>query len=184
MSTESLRGRLLVAAPPLVDPNFDRTVVLVLEHGPDGALGIVLNRPTGTDLGEVLPEWRALASEPAVVFTGGPVAGDAVIALARGQLGRVESFVEVVAGIGTIDLGLDPLDLGAPLASLRVFVGYAGWAPGQLEGELEQGAWFVVPFDHDDPFVADPETMWRAVLRRQHGRLSVFANYPDDLTAN
>ena len=79
----SLRGRLLVATPPLVDPNFDRTVVLMLEHGDDGALGIVLNRPSETVLDDVLPEWYAFASLPAVLFAGGPVAPDAVIALAR-----------------------------------------------------------------------------------------------------
>jgi len=180
----TLRGRLLVAAPPLVDPNFDRTVVLLLEHGDEGALGLVLNRPSDTDLDDVLPEWRVLASDPAVVFTGGPVAPDAVIALARAEIARAEGFVEVVGDLGTVDLARDPLDLGAPLEAMRVFVGYAGWAPDQLERELDAGAWFVVDLDRGDPFSATPERLWRLVLRRQRGHLSVFASYPDDPASN
>jgi putative transcriptional regulator len=175
MQGQSLRGRLLIATPPLVDPNFDRTVVLMLEHGDDGALGLVLNRPSETALDDVFPEWHAFASEPAVVFVGGPVSPDAVIALARGNPQQLESFVPVLGDIGTIDLAQDPLDLGGPLESLRVFVGYAGWAPGQLESELSEGGWFVVDLARDDPFVTAPEHLWRDVLRRQRGRLAVFA---------
>ncbi len=186
---ESLRGRLLVAAPPLVDPNFDRTVVLVLEHGDDGALGIVLNRPSETAIDDVFPEWRGVTSLPEVVFAGGPVATDAVIALARRRhadfaRAEVESFVRIVGDLGTVDLADDPLRIGAALESLRVFGGYAGWAPGQLEGELEQGAWFVVDLDPNDPFVDAPGTLWRDVLRRQRGRLALFSNYPEDATVN
>jgi len=180
----SLRGRLLVAAPPLVDPNFDRTVVLLLEHGDEGGLGLVLNRRSETPLDDVFPEWRELASSPAVVFAGGPVSNDAVIALARRRFGDIEGFVEVVDGLGTIDLADDPLDIGASLASLRVFAGYAGWAPGQLEAELAQGAWFVVTMHPDDPFAEKPERLCRDVLRRQRGRLALFSNYPEDATVN
>ena len=179
-----MRGRLLVAAPPLVDPNFDRTVVLMLEHGDEGALGIVLNRPSPTELDDVLPEWRPLASDPTVVFTGGPVSTDALIALARADTSRIDGGVQVLADLGTIDLARDPLDLGAPLDALRVFVGYAGWSPGQLEAEIVAGGWFVVDMERADPFVATPERLWRDVLRRQRGRISVFANYPDDVTTN
>ena len=179
-----MRGRLLVAAPPLVDPNFDRTVVLVLEHSDDGALGIVLNRPSATELDDVLPEWRPLASSPTVVFAGGPVSTDAVIALAQADTSRIDGGVQVLADLGTIDLASDPLDSGVPLDELRVFVGYAGWSPGQLEAEIAASAWFVVDLARGDPFVAAPERLWRDVLRRQRGRVAVFANYPDDVTAN
>jgi putative transcriptional regulator len=180
----TLRGRLLVATPPLVDPNFDRTVVLVLEHGDDGALGIVLNRPSDTELDDVLPDWRVLASSPAVVFTGGPVAPDAVIALGRAARDAIEGWVPIIDDLGTIDLGRDPLDLGIPLDELRVFVGYAGWAPGQLEGELDAHAWFVVDLGRNDPFAPAPERLWRDVLKRQRGHPAMFAQYPDDITAN
>jgi len=180
----SLRGRLLVATPPLVDPNFDRTVVLVLEHGPeDGAIGIVLNRPTGIDLDDALPDWVRLASEPAVVFGGGPVAPDAVIALARADgTDPFDGWVQVLDDLGTVDVGRDPAAL--KLEELRVFTGYAGWGPGQLEGEIEKGAWFVVRATPADAFAPDPDDLWRAVLRRQRGRLAMFAHCPEDASVN
>jgi putative transcriptional regulator len=179
-----LRGRLLVAAPPLVDPNFDRTVVLMLEHGHDGALGLILNRPSETPLDDVFPEWQPMASTPATVFTGGPVSPDAVIALGRGRGTTRAGWLGIDGELGTVDLGLHPLDLGIALHALRVFHGYAGWAPGQLEGELEQGAWFVLDSEPDDPFAPDPETLWRAVLRRQRSRIAMFAHFPDDPSTN
>jgi len=180
----SHRGRLLVAAPPLVDPNFDRTVVLMLEHGDDGGLGVVLNRRSETTIDDVFPEWHELVSPPGVVFAGGPVSTDAVIALARRRDVGLEGFVQVLGYLGTIDLADDPLRIGASLAALRVFAGYAGWTPGQLEAELAQGAWFVVEMERGDPFVAAPERLWRDVLRRQRGRLALFSTYPEDATVN
>ncbi len=189
MPTGSLRGRLLVATPPLVDPNFDRTVVLMLEHGEEGALGIVLNRPTDTSLDDVLPEWRVVASPPEVVFAGGPVSPDAVIAIARrrdrdGAAEEGDGWVPIFDDLGTVDLGRDPLDVGIAIDELRVFVGYAGWGPGQLEGELEQHAWFVVDLARADPFAVAPGRLWQHVLRRQRGRLAMFAHFPDDITVN
>ncbi len=124
------------------------------------------------------------AAAPTVVFTGGPVSPDAVIALGRGVPDAVEGWVPIIGDLGTVDLGRDPLDLGVPLDDLRVFVGYAGWAPGQLEGELDANAWFVVDLERDDPFVPAPERLWREVLKRQRGHPAMFAQYPDDVTAN
>ena len=181
---ETLRGQLLVATPPLVDPNFDRSVVLLLEHGEEGALGIILNRPTDASLVAVMPEWHRHASAPGVVFSGGPVAPEAVIALARGGYDAAPGWVSVLGGIGTVDVGLDPSDLEFELSELRVFVGYAGWGPGQLEAELDQEAWFVVATTPNDPFATDPEHLWRDVLRRQRGRIALFANHPVDPTLN
>lgn len=182
----SLRGRLLVATPPLVDPNFDRTVVLMLEHGDTGALGIVLNRPSEAALDDVLPEWRLFASPPEVVFAGGPVQPDAVIALARAEENHDDAagWVPILDDLGTIDLGVDPLDLAIPIERLRVFVGYAGWSAGQLEAELDQQAWFVVDLEPDDPFAPAPADLWQQVVRRQRGRVAMFAHYPEDATAN
>ena len=182
----SLRGQLLVAAPPLVDPNFDRTVVLVLEHGDDGGLGLVINRRSDTTLDDVFPEWRDLVAAPGVVFAGGPVATDAVIALARRRPGEHDDdkFVALFDDLGTVDLAEEPLDVGSSLTALRVFAGYAGWAPGQLEAEIDQGAWFVVTLQPGDPFAGIPERLWRDVLRRQRGEVALFANYPEDATVN
>lgn len=179
-----MRGRLLVAAPPLVDPNFDRTVVLMLEHGESGALGIVLNRPSDTTLSDVFPEWCDLVSPPGVAFAGGPVATDAVIALARRGAAPIDGFTEILDDLGTINLADDPVGIGDSVAALRVFAGYAGWAPHQLESEVEQGAWFDVALQPDDPFASMPERLWRDVLRRQRGRLSVFSTFPEDASIN
>jgi putative transcriptional regulator len=173
---------LLVATPPLVDPNFDRTVILLLEHGDDGSLGLVLNRPSATRLDEVLPEFDLPADEPAVVFVGGPVSPDAVIALARGS-GDAEGWIPLLGDLGTVDIGRTATAHHGLLA-LRVFVGYAGWEPQQLEAEFEQGAWFVVDAEPSDPFVAEPADLWRTVLRRQRGRVAIFAACPEDPSVN
>jgi putative transcriptional regulator len=181
----SLKGRLLVATPALGDPNFDRSVVLVLEHGDDGAVGVVLNRPTATELAEPLPGWHRLAAEPPVVFVGGPVSPDAAICLARSWPDEaVDAYEPLVGSLGTVDLSIDPDEVASALQAVRVFVGYAGWAGGQLEGEIAAGAWFVVDATPDDALSAEPERLWRAVLRRQRGRLAMFANFPSNPIMN
>ena len=189
------RGCLLVANPLLPDANFDRTVVLLLAHDPDGALGVVLNRPSPTGLDEVLPEWETLATSPPVVFVGGPVNQQAVICVARmqpgagrrlpaGGAGAEEGWSPVAGDLGTLDLDLDPDAVAGGLQDARMFAGYAGWGPGQLEAELEAEAWWVVDADPEDPFAAEPERLWTHVLRRQRGSLQLVSSYPDDPTAN
>jgi putative transcriptional regulator len=184
----SLRGRLLVATPPLVDPNFQRTVVLMLEHGADGSLGLVLNRPSTTGLDDALPAWSDLASRPAMVFIGGPVSPDAVIALGHRPSGAADDgddgWIPLVADLGTIDVGRDPSDVAAGIDEVRVFLGYAGWAPNQLENELRQGSWFVVEADPADAFATDPTSLWSDVLRRQRSRVAMFAMCPPDPSVN
>lgn len=186
-------GRLLVANPLLPDPNFDRTVVLLLATSEDGALGLVLNRPSHMDVGEPLPQWEHLAAEPAVLFLGGPVQHQAVICLARnvsatgvataadGQLGDgEEEWKEVAPGVGTIDLDQDPGDVVGRVRQVRMFAGYAGWGAGQLESELEAGAWWVVDAEPGDAFTLDPGQLWTQVLRRQPFPLAYVSYYPDD----
>lgn len=177
----SVRGRLLVATPDLRDPNFSRTVVLMLEHGDDGALGVVLNRPIELSVADVLPDWADLSSAPACLFVGGPVAPTAVIGLGRGE-GPV--FQPLFDGLGTLDLDLDPDLYASTMAGLRVFVGYSGWAPGQLEQELAAGGWLTLDLAAEDPFSADPSQLWQTVLRRQGGRVAMFATAPEDPSTN
>ena len=183
--TDSLAGRLLVAAPSLRDPNFERTVVLLVEHAAEGALGVVLNRPSETDLAAALPHWEAVAAEPSVVFVGGPVAPTAAIGLGTASAtDEVEGWRPLFGGIGSIDLEHDPDDLGVSVRDVRVFAGYAGWSPSQLEEEVGSGAWYVVDALPDDARCREPDDLWSAVLHRQGGRLALVANFPPDPTMN
>ena len=186
MSHKSLRGRLLVAEPALQDPNFARTVVLVLEHNDDGAIGVVLNRPSEFDLGGALPNWAHLATPPAVVFVGGPVVeeGTAIcLARSRGPV-AAEVFKPVLEGVGTIDVNRAAAEAGSSIEEVRLYAGYAGWSGGQLEGEIEAGGWFVVDARPIDGFTTQPERLWKAVLGRQRGQLAWFVNFPPDVAMN
>lgn len=188
-----LTGRLLVATPELGEGPFERSVVLVLDHDENGALGVVINRPTPVDVSEVLPAWQPLTSEPGVLFQGGPVALDSALGLALLPAGAPAEeeplgWRRVVGRLGLVDLDTPPEVLAAELSRLRIFAGYAGWAGGQLEDELSEGAWFVVPAVGDgafaDAFTSDPDTLWRAVLRRQGGDLAMVSTYLADPSLN
>jgi putative transcriptional regulator len=179
---DSTARRLLVSVPTLHDPNFFRTVVFVIEHTDEGALGIVLNQPTGTRIDTVLESWAPYTVAPAVAFLGGPVQQhDALIGLASARdvdPGDGDAWQPLLGRIGTVDLGRDPHDARAELEAVRIFAGYSGWAPSQLEDEIDAGGWFVVDARPDDLLTPDPGGLWRAVLRRQGGDLAVSANYP------
>jgi putative transcriptional regulator len=191
MGPDPKTGRLLVATPLLADPNFRRAVVLIVEHEvPEGTLGVVLNRPTTIPVGRVLEQWTELATDPSVLFMGGPVAQNSAIALAmvpgkEEPLGwRALDGAPALARLGLLDLDAPPRLLAPAIQSLRVYAGYAGWSPGQLEAEIDQGAWFVLPAEPGDVFAAEPERLWHAVLRRQQGELAFLATYPDDPSLN
>ncbi|MGW0608263.1 YqgE/AlgH family protein [Streptomyces sp. NPDC002644] len=181
----SLTGRLLVATPALSDPNFDRAVVLLLDHDGDGSLGVVLNRPTPVGVADVLDGWADHTGEPAVVFQGGPVSPASAlgVAVVPGDDGPA-GWRRVHGAIGLVDLESPPGPLGAALGSLRIFAGYAGWGAGQLEDELTEGAWYVVESEPGDVSSPTPERLWRDVLRRQRGELAMLATYPDDPSLN
>lgn len=184
-------GQLVVATPELLDPNFARTVVLLLQvDEDDGALGLVLNRPTGTDVEEVLPGWAALSATPQVVFTGGPVQPTAAICLGRGRPGGplVAAFAELEGmpggSVGTVDLEVSPEALHATVNEVRLFAGYSGWSPGQLEAEVDEGAWWVLDALPVDAFDGRPEGLWQRVLLRQGPPLAFAASYPADPSLN
>ena len=181
----SLTGRLLVATPALADPNFDHAVVLLLDHDEEGSLGVVLNRPTPVDVGDILESWGGLAGDPGVVFQGGPVSLDSALGLAviPGDEGPI-GWRRVHGAIGLVDLETPPELLARALGSLRIFAGYAGWGPGQLQNELTEGAWYVVESEPGDVSSPAPERLWREVLRRQRNELAMVATYPDDPSLN
>ena len=179
---ESYKGRLLVASPTLRQSDFHRTVILVLEHDEPGAVGVVLNRPSETDLLQPLPAWWDRAAPPSVVFVGGPMKQTAAICLglARAEvdhLATAAGWQPVLDNLGVVDLNLTPEEV--PVERLRVFAGYAGWDSGQLEEEVEAGAWFVVDGTPWDAVDSTPETLWRMVLRRQRQpELAMVSTYP------
>lgn len=186
-SAVQTKGRLLLATPPLEDPNFDRTVIYVLEHHDEGAIGVVLNRPTIESLDEPLDRWLDLQMAPSSVFDGGPVETSALIALASAKQAMTEAseHLSPIAGeIVSADLSADPALVAAEVTGVRVFRGYAGWGAGQLDGEIMAGAWIVLDAEPGDVFSDDPEALWHDVLRRQPGRLSWLALAPDDLSLN
>lgn len=177
------RGSLLVATPRLLDPNFARTVILLLEHGPEGALGLVLNRPSDVEVDRLVDRWSSLAAEPARVFVGGPVgAGSTAIGLARTAVADPEA-PPLVGTVAVVDLGRGPEEVPG-VEQVRIYSGYAGWGPGQLEVELDEGSWLVLGAAPEDPLSAEPEALWRAVLRRQGGTVAWLANHPLDPSWN
>lgn len=181
-----IAGQLLVAAPDLADPNFERTVVFLLDHDGSGSLGVVLNRPTALPVAAVLTDWSGHASAPDVVFSGGPVGADGALALAvfdavPAALGASpRGWRPVIGSIGLLDLDLEPATIGADLRGLRIFAGYAGWGSGQLDSELSQGSWVVVDSLATDAFSVRPERLYGDVLRRQPGELRFLATRPAD----
>ena len=182
MRVSSLKGHLLVAGPALVDPNFRRSVVLVGEHGDEGALGVILNRASESTVDEALPELTALVDGDAAVHVGGPVQPSAIVVLAEFvEPERAETLV--LGDIGFLPSEIDPDELGE-LRRARVFAGYAGWGPGQLDDELSEGSWIVEPAEPEDVFTAEPDELWSEVLRRKGGPFGVLALMPPDPSLN
>lgn len=172
----SLAGRLLVASTNILEPIFFRTVILVLEHNADGAFGLVLNQPSIESVADHLPEWAASVADPGLIHIGGPVESDVGLCLAPGNVGAASSL----PGVSLLDLR------GVPepgLSGVRIYSGYSGWGPDQLEAELREGTWYLVDAAPDDPF-ATPDGLWGAVLRRQPGHLAMVANFPEDPSLN
>jgi putative transcriptional regulator len=180
---DSLRGQLLVAGPTLQDPNFHRTVVLICEHTEEGALGLIVNRPTPVEAGEAVPELVSLIGDGARLWSGGPVQPASVVVLAD-FIEPPDDVLMVLEGVGLVLQGADLTDLDLGERGARAFLGYAGWGPDQLEGELERDDWIVVPAVPDDAFGPDADALWAAVLARQGGEYALLATMPPDPSLN
>ena len=180
---ESLRGQLLLAHPGLLESNFRRTVVLVVEHGEDGAMGLVLNRPTLVPVVKAAPELEPLVDPLERVHVGGPVAPNDVIVLAEFD-DPGEAALIVTGDLGVLGGDADRAIEAGAVRRARVFAGHAGWAPGQLEGELEADGWIVEPPEPDEDLADESETLWSAVLERKGGRYALLARMPLDPSMN
>jgi putative transcriptional regulator len=178
--------RLLIAAPALSDPEFFRTVVFLIEHDDTGTVGVVINRPSHAPVGQILPDWQDVMSEPSVVFNGGPVQRDGALGLGRlsGTRDAGTGLRAVSGGLALVDLDADPGEVAVAAASLRIYAGHAGWGAGQLQDEIGVGSWFVVAGGLDDVFSPRPGSLWRSVLRRQPAPLSLLSTFPVDAGLN
>jgi putative transcriptional regulator len=186
-----LVGKLLVSPPWMKDPNFDRTVVLLLAHTEDGAFGIVLNRESDLRADEVADRWEHLVSRPALVFRGGPCEVQHVIALGDtdsaavnvGETTEVPDWTILFNRVGTVDLSRSPIDFFG-VSRVRLFAGYSGWGPMQLEAEIDSESWYVLDSDADDIFIDAPDELWGQVLRRNGRDLAAVSMYPPDPSLN
>jgi putative transcriptional regulator len=179
---DTLRGKLLIASPALADPNFARAVVLITEHGEEGAMGVVLNRPSETEVLEVAPELGEFV-EPGPVFIGGPVQPQALVVLAEFADPSAAAWI-VAADVGFVGADADRDELERAIRRGRVYAGYSGWGEGQLEGELEEEAWIVEAPLPAELFPEDPRALWGDVLARKGGQYALIARMPDDPSVN
>jgi putative transcriptional regulator len=180
---DSARGKLLIAGPSLLDPNFWRTVVLVIEHTEEGALGVVLNRPSETTVGEAVPQLEELVELAEQLFIGGPVQPSAVIVLGEFE-DPTDAALLAFAEVGVLGTGSSPEESSVGLRSGRAFVGHAGWGPGQLDGEIERGDWILEPAVLQDAFTAEASELWSEVLTRKGGNYALLARMPPDPSVN
>ena len=179
---DSLRGHLLVASPALSDPNFCRTVVLVTEHSEEGAAGLVLNRPSLVEVAAAVPDLEALVEDSEQVWVGGPVQPEAVLVLGE-FFDPDDAAVPLFESLGFPSLD-EPEEIVPATTRRRVFAGYAGWDAGQLEEEIANEDWILEPALADDAFTAEPDDLWRAVLRRKGGIYELVARMPEDPSLN
>lgn len=174
------RGSLLVASPAMTDADFAFAVIFMLEHNDEGALGVVLTRPSELPVAELFDQWAPHCAAPAVVHRGGPVSPSSVISLgvASGAASPA-AFNPINGGIGTIDLDAEPSDISG-LQGIRAFGGYAGWSSGQLEAELHDEAWLVCIAHDRDILHPNPAQLWWEVVGRQSGPTSLLQHYPEE----
>jgi putative transcriptional regulator len=180
---DSTRGQLLIAGPTLVDPNFWRTVVLIVDHSDEGALGLVLNRPSETTVGEAVPALGELVDPDQALYIGGPVQPSSVMVLAQLEDPDDAALISF-ADVGVIGTGTDPDQPPAGVRQGRAFVGHSGWGPGQLDSELGRGDWITTPARLTDAFTPEPRELWPEVLTRMGGSYALVARMPPDPSVN
>ena len=174
---DSLQGKLLVSSPALHDPNFRKTVVLIAHHDEEGAMGLVLSRPSDVPAADAVPSLEHLPGARDPVFVGGPVQPEAFMVLAEFEdVG--EAAAPIMGGLGFMPADSEPDDLS--IVRMRLFAGYSGWGAGQLDAELAEDSWIVVDALPADAFADDPDELWRAVLHRKGGAFELMENMPFD----
>lgn len=175
-------GSLLIASTALSAPAFARTVVYIIEHDEQGTLGVVLNRMSDAAVYNILPRWADLAASPRAVFVGGPVGTSSALCLGVAKSGVVVAdqpkLHQVLGPVAMVDLDADPDQMAEVLAGVRIFAGYAGWEPGQLDEELADNSWIVAPGLPTDLLSEPSVDVWQQVLSRQPWPLPLLSTYP------
>jgi putative transcriptional regulator len=179
MVDSGFAGQFLVATPIISEPPFARTVVLLLEHDDSGAIGLVLNSPTGLRVEDHIPGIADHVSEPRRIFLGGPVSSETAVSLGKGR-GIEFLRPSALPAIGIVDIE-QHLE---HVSELRIFAGYSGWDPDQLDAEMDEGAWWVLYPDLDEIFASNTDGMWERTVARGSGTVPLHATYPDDPSDN
>lgn len=184
--SEFHEGKLLVATPAITESTFARSVVLICVHNEEGAFGLILNQPLDdVPVAEQLPAWDNLVVAPSVFFRGGPVEPAAGFGLGKwAETPAVENWTPLMDRVALLNLSEPPEEAPNTLEQCRLFAGYSGWEAGQLETEIEDRGWFVVPAEPGDLFAERPEDLWKSVLFRQTGEMKLYAYFPADPRAN
>jgi putative transcriptional regulator len=163
------QGVFLFAIPELRDPNFSQTVVLLVNYEKNGAMGLIINRPTEVSLEEALPDVKEIQGQSLPVFFGGPVGQDHMVVLLRTNKPPQKTLkvLKDVYFTGSKNTLVETLKKRGSHDKVRVYAGYAGWAPGQLEHEVSRGDWVVHHADADMVFAEDPSTIWPQIFDLQ-----------------
>lgn len=179
-------GELLVSTTQVSGDFFEQAVVLLLDCDLDGALGVTLNKLADTALESVLPDWTELVAPPRLLFSGGPVSPNGAVCVAKliDPTEEPPGWRRVVDDIGLLHLDTPVEIASGGYTALRIYAGYSGWGPGQLEDELARGFWYRMPSREDDIFTADPGGLWRRVLRRHGGAAALLSTWPKDPELN
>lgn len=165
-------NRLLVAKPTMSDPRFQESVVLVTRHGGPGPIGLILNKPTEIHLNDLFSDLPEMDEQTGRVYFGGPVSNEilAFMVETESQPRKALSIVDQIYLALDPDLLRDFIDHPEQRRELRVFSGYAGWGPGQLEAEIERGDWWELPLRRKYLFTESPETLWKRLVRELEGQ--------------
>jgi putative transcriptional regulator len=179
---ETLRGQLLISTGGLYDPNFRHTVVLIGEHNAEGALGVVLNRALGVTVEDAVPVLSGFVPHGTPLYQGGPVRPASPVLLAEFANPAAADLL-VFGAVGFLVGDVAP-DIEREIVRARVYAGYAGWGPGQLEAEMAADSWILEPAREDDVFTDAPELLWSRVLARKGGKYRQLSKMPFDPSMN
>ena len=178
----------MLAAPGMLSSEFARTVVLIIEHNLEHTLGVVLNRRSEVAVANVLPEWLDYVAKPQALYLGGPLGPQAAIGVGVTTSGTVIEdhleFTRLANRLVHVDLRTDPAMLDGLLEGVRIFAGYAEWAPGQLDDEIERGDWYVAPALPSDVIAPAGTDLYSDIMRRQPMPLPLFSTFPADVDDN